>query len=294
LFPAKDLPGEEKSIYEGESNALDEMFAATQRFRSSSEYIQMLQFIARFPNYSAFNGFLLYTQNPEISFVATAGTWNKRFQRHLKPNARPMIILAPMSPVRFVYDIKDTEGDPIPAALLKPVTMDGRLPEELFEHTVHNCALHGIMVRQILISNQPKGSAIPLTEDVRQKYRELDLDSNMNYLILLHKEYRLADRYAALVHELGQIFCGHKGAVGNDWWQDRRKIDPTVREIETESVAFLGNRRKGLLANADLYLSQYRRQDQKMPLLGFNAVLQATNYIEAMGRSRWKKPKKSR
>ncbi|MFC1815375.1 hypothetical protein ACFL0M_05390 [Thermodesulfobacteriota bacterium] len=294
LFPAKDLPEEKKSIYEGESNALDEMLAATQRFRSSHEYIQMLQFISRIPNYSAFNGFLLHTQNPEISFVATAGNWRKRFKRHLKTGARPLVILAPMSPVRFVYDISDTVGDPIPPVLLKPVAAAGRLLQELFENTVHNCALHGIMVRQILLSGQPEGSAIHLTDDVRPKYQDLNLESGMNYLILLHKEHRLADRYAALVHELGHIFGGHKGIDRNAWWQDRRKLDSTVLKIEAESIAFLICQRKGLSSNADLYLLQYRRQDQKIPLLGFNAVLQATNYIEAMGQSRWKKPKKSR
>lgn len=31
-----------------------------------------------------------------------------------------------------------------------------------------------------------------------------------------------------------------------------------------------------------------------LPLLGLNAVLQATSYIEEMGRSRWQKPRKSR
>ena len=43
-----------------EANAIDEMFAADSRYRSSRELMRLLNFIARLPQYSAFNGFLLY------------------------------------------------------------------------------------------------------------------------------------------------------------------------------------------------------------------------------------------
>ena len=95
------------------ANAVDEMFAGNSRYRDSGEYLQLLNFITRQPQYSAFNGFLLYAQNPAISHVATARTWARKFDRHLKIYARPLVILAPMGPVRFVYDLNDTEGEPV-------------------------------------------------------------------------------------------------------------------------------------------------------------------------------------
>lgn len=293
LFPVED-PSEKLSLFEGDWNAIDEMFLSTDRFRSSREYFQILLFISRFPNYSAFNGLLLYLQNPEISYVATASVWKKRFKRVLKTAARPLVILAPMSPVRFVFDITDTEGDPIPQVLLKPDGIKGKLTEEVFENTVHNCSLHGITVRQVGLSNQPEGSAISLTDDVLDKYQEMRLNSGMNYLVLLHKEHRLENRYAALLKEMGHIFCGHKGVDRNAWWPDRHKCNPSVGKIEAESVAFLVCRRSGLTSNADLCLASYRDTEQNMPAFSLNSILQATNYIEEMGRTRWKKPKKSR
>ena len=61
-----------------EATAVDEIFVADSRYRSSREYLQILNLIARLPQYSAFNGFLLYTQNPALSHVATARTWARQ------------------------------------------------------------------------------------------------------------------------------------------------------------------------------------------------------------------------
>jgi hypothetical protein len=61
------------------------------------------------------------------------------------------------------------------------------------------------------------------------------------------------------------------------------------------SVAYLVCLRQGLRLASESYLSFYRTpQNIELPDFGFDAVLQATDYIEQMGKSRWKKPKKER
>ena len=226
--------------------------------------------------------------------MATAGNWQKQFKRRPKASARALIILAPMSPVRFVYDIEDTEGEPVPPVLLKPFTTTDTLSKDVFEKTIHNGTFHGIMIREILINRQTHESAIPLTDDIRRQYPDLDLDSRMNYLILINRERRPEDKYAALVQELARIFCGHRGGDSKAWWQDRQQLKTHVKQIEAESVAYLVCRRKGLVSNAAKYLKEYQTQDRELPVLGFNGVLQAASYIEGMGKSKWKKPKKTR
>lgn len=211
LFPEKDLIAAKDPTAEGELNALDEMFAATRHFRSGRQYMEMLDFITRFANYSPFNGFLLYTQNPEITCVATARTWSKRFNRRPAPHARPLIILAPMSPIRFVYDVDDTEGEPISADDLKTALQQGPFDEAVFNSTLHNCAVHGILVREIDLNRRSSESAMPLTDDIRHQYGELNPDTPLHGLILLDNRLSLEDRYAALVYELAGIFCGHRG-----------------------------------------------------------------------------------
>lgn len=127
-----------------------------------------------------------------------------------------------------------------------------------------------------------------------RQYMELDLDSRMNYLILINREHRLEDKYAALVQELARIFCGHRGGDSKAWWQDRQQLKTRVKQIEAESVAYLVCRRKGLISNAAKYLKEYQTQNRELPVLGFTGVLQAASYIEGMGKSKWKKPKKTR
>ena len=50
-------------------NPVDEVFTASTRLRNSRNFMELLDFIARFPNYSAFNGLLLYIQDSSATYV---------------------------------------------------------------------------------------------------------------------------------------------------------------------------------------------------------------------------------
>ena len=273
-------------------NAIDEMFAASSLYRNSHEFLKLLNFIARFPNYSAFNCFLLYIQNPSISYVATARTWARKFNRHLKMSVNPLVILAPMAPVRFLFDIKDTEGDFVSPELLIPYTIKKKFSGRVYDSTVHNCLIQGIIVRELVLEDPSADTAVRMTPSVRKKYKDLNLKKDASYLIILNKAHSLEEKYSNLALELGHIFCGHLGIDKNAWWSERHSLTPTQEEIEAESVAFLICQRKGLIAGAEKYLCGYLTEDQEIPIFSLNALLQAVNYIEEMGKSRWDKPKK--
>lgn len=294
LFDISPEPQGKHNDTKEELAALDEMFAASRVYRSSAEYMDMLNFICRFKKYSPFNCFLLYTQNPAVSYVATVGQWQRKFKRKPKPDARPLVILAPMSPVLFVYDLKDTEGSsPVPTHLLRPFNTEGRLKNTVYDNTVHNSNMHGIEIRQVILRHYHGGSAIKLTPRMRQQYSPLELAHDSRYLILLSRESTLEDNYSSAVHELGHIFCGHLGVDPEAWWRDRQGMGKTEVEIEAESVSFLVCRRQGLLASSENYLSSYRTaDDHDVPPLSLNTIFQATTYIEEMGKSKWGKPKK--
>ena len=292
LFASEDVQSSQDFLQAMEGNALDEMFAANRRFRSSLEYLEMLHFIARFPKYSAYNGFLLFIQSPTSKFVATARTWRKKFNRYPKPGAQPLIILAPMSPVRFVFDVSDTEGDFIPPEIIDRLKEQSPLSKATYDNTVHNCGISGIIVREIQFTDASPGAPIPITREAVEKYSGLGLDARMNYLVLLRQDRSREVRYADLVFELSQIFCGHHGTHPSAWWQDHHNNPDIIREIEAESVAFMVCRRKGLFDVSDKYLSRFGGTDRNLPPPGLNAVITATTYIEDMGKSRWRKPKK--
>jgi hypothetical protein len=275
-----------------EANAVDEMFATHSRYRSGHEYVQLLNFIAGLPQYSAFNGFLLHAQRPTITHVATARTWARRHSRHLKPNARPLMILAPMGPVRFLYDLSDTEGEPVSTERLKPYAVIQKLNTRVYENIKHNCALHGIVVRDVASNDRRRGAAMRMTPSVRKMHRHLNLTKDTSYLVTLDPADAPESKFSRLALELGHIFCGHLGIDKGAWWPERHHINATQEQLEAESVAFLVCRRKGLTEPARKYLQPYQTTEQQIPVLSLNAILQAVNYIEEMGRSRWGKPKK--
>ncbi|MGD8664307.1 MAG: ImmA/IrrE family metallo-endopeptidase [Desulfobacterales bacterium] len=300
LFPNSPLnpPNrlQDKTIAELDAvlSPVDEMFAANTRFRNSQNFMKLLDFIAKFPNYSAFNGLLLYIQDPSATFVATARVWANKFGRQPGQNAHPLVILAPMAPIRFVFDIRGTEGAPVPPELLKSVEIENQLSGKIYSNTQHNCTLQGIAVSETTMSHAGGGTADRITPALRKQYKDLNFQKNTSYLIHLNKTQSLEEKYSSFAHELGHIFCGHLGIDRYAWWPQREHLTISAEEIEAGCVAYLVCRRKGLLTCSEKYLSNYVGANREMPVFSLNAVLQAVNYVEEMGKNRWKEPRKGR
>ena len=298
LFPDSSLnvsqsPREENlSDLETMINPIDEVFVTTARLHSRRSFIDLLNFLARFPNYSPFNGFLLFIQNPSATYVATARTWLQKFKRRPRQDAHPMAILAPMAPILFVFDLQDTEGIPVPSNLLKIPEINVSFLDKKYEITLHNCRIQGIAVHETILNGDVTDAASRLTPSLRKKYKDLNLAKDTSYLILLDKNQSLQDKYAVLTFELGHIFCGHLGIDRHAWWPKRRDLNIGGETLVAESVAFLVCSRTGLKVSAQNYGFSQSDDHQKTPPFSLNAVLQAAHYVEKMSTSLWKKPRK--
>jgi hypothetical protein len=99
--------------------ALDELFTLARKYNSSYEYLELVRFVGRFRFYSPFNAMLIYTQMPGARFVCTALRWERDYRREIKIGARPIVILQPMGPILFVFDVSDTA--PLPNARPLPL-----------------------------------------------------------------------------------------------------------------------------------------------------------------------------
>ena len=273
---------------------VDEVFTASTQLRNSLNFMELLDFIVRFPNYSAFNGLLLYFQDSSATYVATARAWAKKFGRQLGPNARPLVILAPMAPIRFVFDIRGTEGPPVPAKLLKPVEVGDRLSGKVYSNTKQNCTLHGIAVCETTLSHDAEGTTDRITPALRKQYKDLNILKDTSYLIHLNMRHSLEEKYSSFVHELGHIFCGHLGIDRYAWWPEREDLNISTEEIEAACVAYLVCRREGLRACSEKYMANYVGANREMPAFSLNAVLQTVSYIEEMGKHQWKELRKGR
>ena len=294
LNPSNILKDEKLAVFENIFNPVDEMFAASTRFRDNRHVMELLRFIARFPGYSAFNGLLLYTQNSSVTHVATARRWKQKFGRRPKSDARPIVILAPMAPILFVFDIQDTEGPTIPSTLLRPRGTQPQLLGKIYTHTRHNCAVHGIAVYETTMAHGTTGTASRITPALRKEHQDLDLQKDTSYLILIDRTQPLEDRYSSLTHELAHIFCSHLGIDRHAWWPEREDLNVNGEEIESDAAAYLVCKRLGLQASSAEHLSNYIEKNHELPVFSLNAVLQSVGYLEDMGKSLWKEPRRRR
>ena len=125
--------------------AIDELFHAVDDYRQGKDFKELLNFIKKFPNIAPYNAFLLHVQKPGSKYVASVSEWKEQFNRTIKPGARPLVILWPFSPVRFVFELEDTEGDdPFPEYLLKPFKTEGKISSRVFKRLLRNLPRDGV------------------------------------------------------------------------------------------------------------------------------------------------------
>jgi hypothetical protein len=277
---------------ETDASALDELFRLSRRWRHSCGYLGLLEFITRFPAYSPLNCFLIHIQDAEATHVATARMWSQKFQRRIKTGARPIAILAPMSPVRFVFDIRDTEGPALSPEAFKGWAATQRLSAKIYETTLHNCAIQHLAVREAAVSNASAEHTVRVSPATRKKHPELRLEPNTRYLIRIDAGLSTEEKYAALALELGHIFCGHLGIDSEAWWADRKDLEFECIDIEAASAAHLICGRRGLSQAGGRFLAEWREKDRELPFFSLNAVFQAATHIEAMGKTPWSRPRR--
>jgi hypothetical protein len=88
------------------------------------ELKNFLDFSTSFRRLSIWNARMVYIQRPGARIVATEHEWRNE-NRLVKPDAAPIIILWPFSPIRFVYELEDTAPDIDREAIGDPLAVKG-------------------------------------------------------------------------------------------------------------------------------------------------------------------------
>lgn len=139
----------------------DQLEKGLQDLFSSEKYADYLKTMSKFYGYSASNTLLIYMQRPDASRVAGYGDWQKNFHRHVKRGEHGIKILAPcpykqqvereqtgpdgknvtvteevtraaFKPVT-VFDVSQTEGEPLPTLGVNELTGDVEHYPDFFE-----------------------------------------------------------------------------------------------------------------------------------------------------------------
>jgi hypothetical protein len=276
--------------------ALDELFTLARKYNSSDAYLELMRFVGRFWFYSPFNAMLICMQMPGAHFVCTALRWRRDYHREIKIGARPIVILQPMGPILFVFDVSDTA--PLPNALPLPLRVkdpfqvrSGKIGGQL-ALTIENAKRDGVRVSERADGSQRAGS---IQRAAAGQHLEFTIAKNQMpkstqiplwFELLLNSSLSAETRYGTLVHELGHLYCGHLGTPNGRWWPDRQNLSYAVREFEAESVSYLVCVRLGIDTASDEYLAGYVRKCPVTPSISLDRVMKSVWLIEQMGRSR--------
>jgi len=276
-----------------ERSSLDELFSRTKAYHNSKDFYDLLKFITNFTRYSPLNCYLIHTQNPFASYVATANQWLKRFGRRVKAEAKPIVILSHMSSVLFVYDVADTEGEPLPKILADSSGIKASISRTIWGNTVNNCARDLIRVYE----SREAASAIESVKTLK-KAEPVQVSEDeiyaARYAIRMDKNHSITQNYASLVHELAHLYSGHLGSDKTAWWTNRQNdvSSQVQKEIEAESISYLVCNRQRIETPAAEFLSNYAGKSIDMPEFSMDVVLRVAGHIETMGRRVVRKRKK--
>jgi len=301
---ASDFSATHAAVWERDAakRALDELFSLTHQYKSSQAYRDLLQFVARFRSYSPFNAMLVHIQMPGAIFVAPPHRWLRDYGRRIAPSARPLVILQPMGPVMFVFDVSDTEpterATSLPPEVEAPFEVRKGHVGSRLEMMIDNAKRDGIRIRKPKQGSQSAGSIRwvpqegheiqPFQSGIDKNRNPVFIDIPVKYDLVINGILSREAQYATIVHELAHLYCGHLGTPKVQWWPDRRGLSHEIEEFEAESVAYLVCLRCGIDPSSEQYLPHCLDEQERVPPISLDRVMTAAGLIESMSRRRLK------
>lgn len=282
----------EKTIYQTEMrNAIDRLFEAIELFRSSTFFIELLEFCARFKLLAPYNAMMVKVQMPAARYVLTAKNWDKMYDRKPKRNARPLVILRKYGPIDYVFEIADTEpipgrmslmsDDDILATLADPYAVTGDIDVDVYDNLTHAVSYYGIELDTFRV-------AADFGAEIRKtpcKVNVNGVEADGHYVISVNEKASRATSFASICHELGHFFCHHLSAPnlgGDDWWKCR-KVSWREEEFEAEIVSYIICERYGVGNKSYEYLSRVLGENGTIPQgISIDKIFKAANEVERM------------
>ena len=274
---------------ESSKHALDDLFGAVRTYQTSKEYLGLMKFVKKFRFYSPYNAFLIHIQRSGATFVAPAYRWKKKYGYNVKPNANPLVILQPMGPVMFVFDVSDVEpgegAEPLPTEVTNPFEgLYGEVGQQL-ERTIENAKRDGVKVFDHKSGSYGAGSISGVKKDeILYQDFQVGVDEfrkavyekiQVRYQMLCSNDLSREARYSTIVHELAHLYCGHFGTPNKKWWPDRKGLSKEIVEFEAESVAYLVCQRLNIDVPSAAYLSNYVENKPEVPKISLECVMKA-------------------
>ncbi len=242
----------------GIRSTIEQLANETDAARQSELFRNYLKTSAAFWDYSWHNQMLIWRQKPDASFVGGFNTWLK-CGRFVRKGEKGISILAPMFfrdkrqakdgsdeetrriwfKVVYVFDISQTDGEPLPELPTKSV---GERGEDMLVRLLRFAQSRGITVRFV----------------EKCKLNGAAGTSHGNEIEIRTSETDVTTQAATLAHEIAHSLLhwtadGHKITT-----RDGKEIDKQQRELEAEATAYTVCSYFGIQSPSDFYLATYK------------------------------------
>lgn len=262
---------------------LSNLLNQSRLYHHSKDYKELLDFISRLRNFAPFNAFLLNIQKPGLRFAASQHDWYHRYGREVKEGARPLLILWPFSPVALVYDVEDTEGEPLPDSVQQAFRASGVLRESHIQGFLPLLHKQGIEFKLIEYGDAHAGHIQigQKPEGLEVGERSIDAKLRPSYRIRVNSKHDPNVQFVTLIHELAHLYLGHLGPDKYLKIAERAHPKHDLAELEAESVAYLVCARNGVYSKSEEYLANFVRENKTVESLDLYFVLKVAGQIES-------------
>jgi len=176
--------------------------------------------------------------------------------------------------VALVYDVLDTEGEPLPKDVASFFAV-GAIDEQNMKAFIRLMNKKGIELTWIDAGDRSAGEISVVKRTVKEKEAR-------GYKILINRNHAPAVQFASLVHELGHLFLGHLGPDNALNIPQRPRMDHAQDELEAESVSFLVCARNGVTSEAETYLKDYVKGHTTVEQIDLYQVMRAAGQVETL------------
>jgi antirestriction protein ArdC len=243
---------------------LQDLGRQTAEARHSNAVAEYLAFVSQFHRYSFYNTLSIWFHCPEATRVAGYSKW-RELGRHVKKGEKGIPILAPcpikkkvedengeereaviqtLFKVVYVFDVSQTEGDPLPEA---PITPSGD-SKGLLPAVEKLASDRGIALEYRTMAGSHHGTSFG---------GRIEIDDRLDE----------AGKVAVIIHELGHEELHHEAKEGE-------RLSSQAREIEAEAVSFVVCGHFGIDTTAPNYLALWKATPDKI-IEAFNRIHKA-------------------
>jgi hypothetical protein len=267
---------EQQKLFETEAarKLLDQLLSDSRLYTQSKDYMALLDFVVRLRNFAPFNAMLLQVQKPGLSYAASSRDWRERFGRTPKEGARPLLILWPFGPVALVYDVMDTEGNPLPKDVAS-FFASGLIDKKRLASFIPMMEKKNIKWYWFDAGDQKAGA-------IRVIRRATKDNPVTQYRMYINRNHLPAVQFNTLTHELGHMFLGHLGQDKALNVPQRPQMNHTQWELEAESVAYLVCARNGVNSKSETYLYNHVSRNTTISDIDLYQIMRAAGQAENM------------